>query len=83
MRILVKVIPKSSHSDIKIDGNVIKVWLHSPPNEGRANQELVRMLAKKFSIAKSRVEILSGFASKNKLVDILGVTDEEIKKSLQ
>jgi hypothetical protein len=76
MRFSVKVIPKSSRQGVKIDGNVIKVWLHAAPADGRANEELVRTLANLFSVSKNRVTIVSGFSSRIKIVDILGVSGQ-------
>jgi uncharacterized protein (TIGR00251 family) len=81
-KILAKVIPKSSRSGVKIEESVIKVWLHSPPADGQANDELVLILAKKLEIAKSHVRILRGFSSRTKTVDILGLSMDEIEKRL-
>ena len=81
-RLTIKVIPKSRRQEVKKDKNVIKVWLHSPPAEGRANEELVRILADKFGVAKSSIVISSGKSSKIKIVDILGLSDEKLEKSL-
>lgn len=78
----IKVIPKSGRSELKKVGNSLKVWLKSAPTDGKANAELVRILADKLKIAKSRIEIVSGFSSRNKIVDILGVTQEDIEKIL-
>lgn len=80
--ITIKVIPKSSRQDVKKVGNVIKVWLKSPPVEGRANAELIVTLAKKFSVPKSAVQIKSGLSGKLKHVDILGKTLDEIENLL-
>lgn len=82
-KVTIKVIPKSSKQGVKKVGDVIKVWLQSPPVEGRANEELVRILADKFSVSKSAIQIIHGIQGKNKTVDILGRTLEEIEKSLQ
>lgn len=81
-RITVKVIPKSGSSELKISGKTLKVWLTSAPEDGKANDELVRTLADKLGIKKSAIEIFSGFTSRNKLVDILGVSLEDIEKIL-
>ncbi len=82
MRFSVKVIPKSRRQEVKLDGNVIKVWLHAAPTDGKANDELVRILADKFSVSKNSVTIISGFSIRSKTVDILGLTREEMQKSL-
>jgi len=46
------------------------IHLKSPPVDGKANQELIKVLAKQFNIPKSQVTIKSGLSSKNKLVEL-------------
>lgn len=69
----VKVIPRSSRQEVKMTDSVIKVWLHAPPAEGQANEELVLILAEHFSVPKSAIKIVAGGSSRNKVVDILGI----------
>ncbi len=76
----IKVAPRSSRSGITgsySDG--LKVRLTSPPVEGKANRELIEVLAKEFSIRKKDVEILSGEKSKNKIVKLYGVKCNKMK----
>lgn len=80
--ISIKVIPKSGRSELKFEGNVLKVWLKSAPEDGKANDELVRILAKTFDLARSEIKIVRGKSTKNKTVDITGITVEEMKKTL-
>lgn len=70
----VRVIPRSSRSEIvgEYDG-ALKIKLASPPVDGAANAELVKLLAKEFDVSKSRVEILGGQTSKLKQIKISGV----------
>lgn len=44
--------------------------IKSPPIEGRANQELVALVARHFAVPKARVTIKSGAAGRIKLVHI-------------
>ena len=81
-RLSVKVIPKSGRSELKKVGNSLKIWLLSAPEDGKANDELVRILADKLDIRKSDIVIRSGFSSRNKIVDIVGVSLEDIEKIL-
>ncbi len=81
-KIAIRVIPKSRHQKLKFEGDTLKVWVQSPPIEGRANDELIEVLAKNLKVSKIDIAIISGFSSKNKLVDIVGVNVEELKKSL-
>lgn len=70
----IKVEPRSSRSEIVGQyGDAIKVKLTSPPVDGKANSELIEVLAKEYGISKKDVEIISGFNSKNKLVRLKGV----------
>ena len=71
MKINVKVIPKSSvqHITESLEGD-LRVKLKSPPVEGRANQELIELLAKYYKVSKSQVEIVKGLTSKNKVVEV-------------
>jgi uncharacterized protein (TIGR00251 family) len=72
--IKIKVEPRSSKSGVVgLYGDALKVKLTSPPVEGKANKELVEVLAKECGIRKSDVEIVSGKSSKNKLVRIAGI----------
>jgi hypothetical protein len=71
MKIQVKVKPNSKQQKIEeADDGSLVISLKSPPIDGKANQELIELLAKKFKIAKSQVFIKSGLSSKNKLVEI-------------
>lgn len=45
--------------------------LKSPPAEGKANAELVQLVAKHFGVPKSRVEIRSGHSGRSKLIRVL------------
>ncbi|MFA5854410.1 MAG: DUF167 domain-containing protein [Patescibacteria group bacterium] len=78
----VKVIPKSGRTELKFEGELLKVWLKSAPEDGKANDELVRILAKKLDISRAHVEILHGKSTRNKTVDITGISMEEMKKTL-
>ena len=82
-RITVKVIPRSSRSEIvgAFDGTV-KVKLTSPPVDGAANAELLSLLAKRLGVARSSVEITGGLSSRTKHVRIAGLTEEEVYEML-
>ncbi len=70
----VRVVPRASKSEVvgELDG-ALKVRLASPPVDGAANAELVKLLAKHFGVAKGDVEIIAGTASKSKRVRVAGV----------
>jgi uncharacterized protein (TIGR00251 family) len=51
------------------DGS-LTVQLKSPPVDGKANQELVELLAKELAVPKSCIRIKSGASSRNKRVEV-------------
>lgn len=71
MDIFIRVIPNAKQTEIVTqDNGYMKIRIHSPAKEGRANKELVEFLAKKFRVSKINVEIIKGLTSKDKLVRI-------------
>ena len=71
----VRVIPRSSKSEIVGEYNgALKVKLNSPPVDGAANDELVRLLSKEFRLSRSTIEIVSGQTARTKRVLIIGTT---------
>lgn len=71
MKIQVKVKPNAKQQRIlEADDGSLTVYLKSPPVDGKANAELIQLLAKKYNVPKSRVSIKSGLSSKTKWVEI-------------
>ena len=70
-RILVKVKPNARASELvrAADGG-FHARLKSPPAEGKANAELVGLVAAYFDVPKSRVRIKSGHSGRTKQVEI-------------
>jgi uncharacterized protein (TIGR00251 family) len=72
MTIKVKVITGAPRSQIFVlSPEQLKVKLVSPPEKGRANRELIELLADHFGVAKSRVRIVRGEKTHNKIVEII------------
>ena len=78
----IAVQPRSSKSEIVVRGDVIKVYLKSPPVDGKANEECVALFSKRLKIPKSFVVIEKGTSGKRKRLSIVGMTFEEIMKIL-
>jgi len=75
----VRVVPRASKSEIVGEfGGALKVRIASPPVDGAANVELIKVLSKKFGVAKSAVEILSGQTSKQKQVRVGGINQRDL-----
>ena len=73
-RFEVRVQPRASSNEIvgARDG-VLRVRLQAPPVDGAANDALVRFLADEFGVPRRLVRIVSGFGSRNKVVEVEAV----------
>jgi uncharacterized protein (TIGR00251 family) len=80
----VRVVPRASKSEIAGEiGGGLKVRLCSPPVDGAANAELIKLLARTLAVSRGQVEIVSGQTSKTKRIRITGVTADEVKSRNQ
>ena len=83
----VRIAPNSSSCSIggiqiSPDGDeYLKISVHSVPEKGKANKELVAFLAKLLRLAKSKFRIISGETDRNK--KILLETTAEVQEIVQ
>ena len=81
--IKVKVVPRSSRTEIAGKGNdVYRVKLTDPPVEGRANLALIALLAETLKVPKRDIEIVSGKTGRLKTIRIRGLAASEIAQAL-
>ena len=58
MKISVKVIPNASKSEIIfVNNNEWKIKVQTPPEDGKANKEVIKLLAKQFNISKKILNV--------------------------
>lgn len=63
-------------------GERIKVSLSAPPEDNRANEELVRVLAVWLGLPREGVKLQSGHTSKDKVVAFSGIAEAELRERL-
>ena len=69
MKIKVNVIPNSSRNEIVgWQGDTLKIKVKAPADKGKANKELINILAKKFNVKKGQINIKSGHKIRTKLI---------------
>jgi len=67
----IKVQPKSSQRKLEeVSENNYKAYLSSPPTDGKANGELINLLAKELGVKKYNIEIIKGLTSRDKVIRI-------------
>lgn len=71
MIITIKVFPQSGKQQLVIDKNGnLKCYLKSPPEDGKANKELITFFAKTLKIPATSITILLGKTSRQKTIKI-------------
>ena len=72
MKISVHIKPNSRHREevVKNDNDTLTVYVKAPAIEGRANAAAIKLLAKHFKVAPSKVKLVRGATSKYKIFEI-------------
>jgi uncharacterized protein len=72
MKISVHLKPNSRHREevVTNDDGSLTIYTKTPAIEGRANLAAVKLLAKHFGVALSKVKLLRGAASRYKVFEI-------------
>ncbi len=84
-RLEVKVSPRARRNEIVgwHQDRMLIVKIAAPPVQGKANEELVHFLAEQLGISADDIAIVRGHTSKQKVLEIAGLTEEEIKQKLR
>lgn len=76
--------PRASRSEIIGEhGEAVRIRLAAPPVEGKANQELIRLLADVLGVPKAAVRIVAGASARSKIVEVSGVHADAVRTALR
>lgn len=68
----VRVIPRAKQNSITLDNDgTVRVHTTTAPTDGRANDAVIRALAKYWDVPRSSIQIIRGETSHNKVVQIV------------
>jgi len=78
-RIAVRLRPRG-HADelLGLEGGVLHARVSAPPVDGRANKALRKLVAARLGVAPSRVTLVRGERSREKLLEVEGVDRAEL-----
>ena len=84
VRIELRVIPRASKTAIAgvRDGRLL-LRVTAPPVDGAANVAVIAALAKALDVTRGAVRLVDGETSRNKSVEITGVTDVLVRRRLR
>ncbi|MBI4997692.1 MAG: YggU family protein [Rhodocyclales bacterium] len=66
-----------------LHGEALKIRLHAPPVDGKANDALIAFLAERLGVPKARVVLEAGQTSRSKRVRVVGVAAEAVFAALK
>jgi uncharacterized protein (TIGR00251 family) len=82
-RLEIKATPNAPKSEVVgWLGDALKVKVHAPPEEGKANAELCAFLAKTLGLQKGAVRLGRGASSRSKVIKIEGMSLEQVMERL-
>ena len=85
IRLAVQITPNARKTEVTgVLDDALKLKLQAQPIEGKANEALVKFLAKTLGVARSAVTITHGHTNKKKLIEVVSatLTPEEVELRL-
>ena len=83
VRLTLRVAPgAASTAVVGRHGDGWKLRVTDPPENGKANAAVVRLLADVLDVPERDVAIVSGHGSRDKTVALTGIADDEIERRL-
>jgi len=81
--IKVRVQPKASRDRVEgYRGDVLLLRVPAAPEDGKANSAVISLLAQTLGVPKSKVRIVRGHGSRDKVLRVDSITQEEVERSL-
>jgi uncharacterized protein YggU (UPF0235/DUF167 family) len=84
IRLRLRVLPSARRSQVVGRlGDAWKLRVHAAPERGRANDEVVTLLAATLDIAPSDVRVVAGHTTREKVVELSGISLDETETRLR
>jgi uncharacterized protein (TIGR00251 family) len=84
VRISVRVQPRARRDElVEMRDGVLVVRVAAPALEGRANGAVCRLLARRLQVAPSRITVVRGQRSRDKLIHIEGIDQSRVDAALK
>jgi uncharacterized protein len=81
-RLALRVQPRSGKNEIAGErAGALLVRVTAPPVDGKANEAVRRLVAKRLGVPVGRV-VIRGESSRDKLVEVDGIEDDELRRAL-
>jgi uncharacterized protein (TIGR00251 family) len=82
-RLRLRVAPGATRSGVVgRHGDAWKVRVSTPPEGGRANDAVVRLLAETLRLPREAVTLISGHGGRDKIIELAGLGPSQIERRL-
>lgn len=83
VRLRVRVSPGARRSEVVGRlGDAWKLRVGAPPERGRANDEVIALLAVQLGLARSEIRVVAGETARDKVVEVDRMTLDEVERRL-
>jgi uncharacterized protein (TIGR00251 family) len=80
----IRVQPKSSSNRVLgYEDGIVKLRVTAPPIDGQANAGVISLLAKTLGISKSKLQIIRGESSRDKVIAVEALTEQEVANRIE
>ncbi|MFA5270321.1 MAG: DUF167 domain-containing protein [Patescibacteria group bacterium] len=70
MKINVRVIPKAKQNRVEKTAEGFRVRVTAAPTDGKANEAVIKLLADHLGVAKSKLRVVRGVTSRDKVIEL-------------
>lgn len=82
-RLRLRVVPGAGRAGfVGRYGAAWKVRVAAPPERGRANDAVLRLLSDILALPRASVSLVSGHGGRDKIVELAGITEAELESRL-
>jgi uncharacterized protein (TIGR00251 family) len=79
----IRVQPRAKRTEVAGErGEAVVIRVNAPPVDGRANEAVCRLIAKRLDVPRTAVQIVRGESARDKLVRIDGLSADEARTAL-
>ena len=80
----IRVTPRATRNEIVeiLSDGTVRIRLTAPPAEDKANNALIQFLSEVLDVAESRIEIVAGISSRDKLVSIIDLDADTVHQKI-
>ncbi|MEP7284533.1 MAG: DUF167 domain-containing protein [Chloroflexota bacterium] len=81
----VRVVTRAQKNEIVgvQEDNSLKIRLTASPNDGQANDALIKFLAERLGVTEGDIEIVAGKDSRDKWISVAGISTADVEDKLQ